>query len=153
MERNDGKRPGDLHEKGLLRINRNILIFTFFLVLTFVLWYLNSLSKELDTTISYPVVYTNLPGGETASASLPSRLDITLKGYGYSILRLKLTGSGHPVEVDFAEAGIYRDTAHNQGNYYIVTAPLINKFNVQMPTDCRIMSVKPDTLFSSFSRQ
>lgn len=145
----DGTRHGSLTGKGWTRINKNLLIFTFFLLLSFIFWYLNSLSKELDTSIKYPVSYANIPVGKALDGDLPSRLELMIKGHGYSILKLRITGRGHPVVIDFSEVGTYHDENGKPADYYIITAPLINNFNVQLLSECKIMSVKPDTLFFS----
>ena len=149
MKKRDGTRNETRSGKGLTRINRNLLIFLFFLLLSFIFWYLNSLSKELDTTISYPVSYTNIPAGKTLTGNLPDMIDLVLKGHGYSILRLKITGNGHPVTIDLSEVSYYHNQISLSGDYYIITAPLINSFNTQIMSECKIMSVKPDTLFFS----
>lgn len=149
MKKKDETQPGSLSGKGLTRINRNFLIFLFFLLLSFIFWYLNSLSKELDSTISYPVSYTNIPAGKTLTGNLPDRIDLVLKGYGYSMLKLKITAKGHPVTIDLSEVSFYQIQSNLSGDYYIITAPLINSFNTQIMSECKIMSVKPDTLFFS----
>lgn len=149
MKKRDGTRNETLSGKGLTRINRNLFIFLFFLLLSFIFWYLNSLSKELDTTISYPVSYTNIPEGKMLTGNLPPRIDLVLKGHGYSMLRLKLAGNGHPVTIDLSEVSYHHDQTNLPGDYYIITAPLINSFNNQIMSECKIMSVKPDTLFFS----
>jgi hypothetical protein len=149
MEKKDGTRHGSLSGKGWTQINKNLLIFAFFLLLSFIFWYLNSLSKELDTSIKYPVSYANFPDGKTPYSGLPSRLELILKGHGYSILKLRITGRGHPVVIDFSEVGTYHVESGKPTDYYIITAPLINNFNVQLLSECKIMSVKPDTLFFS----
>ena len=149
MENKDGTRHISLSGKGWTRINKNLLIFAFFMLLSFIFWYLNSLSKELDTLIKYPVSYANIPGGKTLDGDLPSRLELMIKGHGYSILKLRITGRGHPVVIDFSEVGTYHSESGKPADYYIITAPLINNFNVQLMSECKIMSVKPDTLFFS----
>jgi len=147
MVKKEETRSGNPSGKGLSRVNRNILIFIFFLLLSFLLWYLNSLSKEIDTALKYPVVYNNLPVGGTANSNLPSKLSIMFRGQGYSILRLKVSANRHPVVIDFSEASYYHDQPGGSGNSYIVTAPLITRFNNQLTSVCKITSIKPDTIF------
>jgi hypothetical protein len=149
MEKKDGSRSGNLSSKGFKQINRNILIFLFFLLLSFIFWYLNSLSKEIDTALRYPVTYTNFPGGDSSSGNLPPKLDLMLKGHGYSILRLKLTGNRNPVVIDFSEINFTKITEEDDKKSYIIMAPLITTFNSQLMSECKITSVKPDTLFFS----
>jgi hypothetical protein len=149
MEKKDRIRKENLLSKGLNRINGNILVFLFFLLLSFVFWYLNSLSKEIDTTLRYPVTYSNIPGGNPQESHLPPRLNLMFKGHGYSILRLKLTASQHPVVIDFSEVSYKHDLKSGSDDYYIITAPLITSFNAQLTSDSKITTIKPDTLFFS----
>ncbi|MCX6334375.1 MAG: hypothetical protein NT092_08735 [Bacteroidia bacterium] len=149
MEKKDGIRNASLSGKGLIRINRNLLIFAFFLLLSFIFWYLNSLSKEIDTSIKYSVSYTEIPTGRILSGNLPLKLNLMLKGHGYSILKLMITSNGHPLKIDFSEVSYNHDQKGGPSDYYIITAPLINSFNAQLMSECKIMSVKPDTLFFS----
>jgi hypothetical protein len=134
-------------KKHMKRINRDLMIFTFFLFLSFLFWYLNSLSKVLNTHIKYPVSYVNIPGNISPGKEFPAKFSLLLNGPGYSILKLKLSSNGNPLLVDFAETGYEGSLKTGTGENYIVTANLINRFNDKLKSDSRILSVKPDTLF------
>lgn len=140
-------RSGNPSGKGSIRINRNIFVFLFFLLLSFIFWYLTSLSKEIDTTLKYPVSYTNVPGGSETAANLPSKLNLMFKGHGYAILRIKLSAKGHPLTIDFSEISYFMEQKSGSGKCYIVTAPLLTNFSTQLLQGARITSVKPDTIF------
>jgi len=51
----------DKKERTARFLNRELLVFAIFLLLSFALWYLNELSKELQGSINYPVRYINPP--------------------------------------------------------------------------------------------
>jgi hypothetical protein len=129
--------------------NRNVLVFTFFLFLSFIFWYLNSLGKDLETDIKYPVRYVNVPKNRTLPDDLPNRLNLLLKGPGYSILQLKISGTKTPVEIDLSRVGPKRYLNGKSADYYIVTSDLVQNLNSQLKSVCKIISVKPDTLFFS----
>ncbi len=149
MDNKDDTRSGNLKRKGVSLINRNVLVFTFFLFLSFIFWYLNSLGKELETDIRYPVKYTNAPKNKELDRDLPSKLNLFLKGPGYSILRFKISGNNAPAVIDFSKVN-YRQVPDNKSSeYYLVTSGLISGFNSQLKSVCKITSVKPDTLFFS----
>jgi hypothetical protein len=150
VDKKEGTRSGNLSGKGLSRINRNLLVFAFFLVLSFVFWYLNSLGKELETNIRYPVNYINFPDNRSLAEELPSKLNLSLKGHGYSILRLKITSTGTPVTIDFSKTRYKRIENSKQGDFCMVTSGLIPNFNLQLKSECKITSIRPDTLFFSF---
>jgi hypothetical protein len=139
-------------EKGGKGIDRDVFVFIFFLLLAFVFWYLNSLEKDVEYSIKYPVRYINLPEERMLSEDLPSKLDLYLKGPGYSILKLKLSGNRAPVILDVSAINYRRVPGSRTLNYYVVTSGLIPKLKNQLRAECDITSVKPDTLFFAFDK-
>lgn len=139
------KRPG----KKLL--NKELPVFAFFLLLSFIFWYLNELSNDLQGTINYPVRYINPPKDRIITGELPDRLEMDLRGPGYSILKMKLSGSRAPVVIDFSRTASRRIPGTTT-SYYIVTAGLIQNFSKQMHADFDIIAIHPDTLFFGYDR-
>ncbi len=139
-------------EKGAGGINRDVIIFAFFLLLSFIFWYLNSLGKIIESDLKYPVRYINLPKERVLSEDLPSRLDLNLKGPGYSILKLKLSGSRAPLILDISTINYRRVPGSNTLSYYFLSSGLIQTLKNQLRTECEIVSLKPDTLFFTFDR-
>jgi hypothetical protein len=132
-------------------LNRELPVFAFFLLLSFVFWYLNELGKELDGTINYPVRYINPPKDRIITGDLPDKLEMDLRGPGYSVLKMKLSGSRAPVVIDFTRVAPKRipgPTPH----YYLVTSGLIQSFAKQLHADFEIISVHPDTLLFGYDR-
>jgi hypothetical protein len=139
-------------EKGGRGIDRDVFIFSFFLLLSFIFWYLNSLEKDIDYNIRYPVRYINLPKERVLSEDLPSRLELYLKGPGYSIIKLKLSGNRAPVILDVSSINYRRVPGSRTLSYYVVTSGLIPKIKNQLRAECDITTIKPDTLFFSFDK-
>jgi hypothetical protein len=129
--------------KKINRINRNLLVFTFFLALSFIFWYLNSLSREIDITLRIPVTYT-VPDNMSQSGSLPSRISISLRGYGFSILREKIRIEGNPLKINLSELII--EHSGKGSEFFIPASALVQDLNRQLGKEIRILSVKPDTL-------
>ena len=132
-------------------INRELPVFAFFLLLSFVFWYLNELSKELQGSINYPVRYINPPKDRIVTGDLPGKLVMDLRGPGYSILKVKLSGSRAPVVIDFSKL-TPRRLPGAMPRYYLVTSGLISNFSKQMHADFEILSLHPDTLFFGYDR-
>lgn len=132
-------------------INREIFVFAFFLLLSFIFWYLNELGKELDATIKYPVRYVNPPKERIITGDLPRKLDMELRGPGYSILKMKLSGSKAPVVIDFSRAAS-RKLPGPKPHYYLITSGMIQEFSKQLHADFDIISIKPDTIFFGYDR-
>jgi hypothetical protein len=139
-------------KKEIREIRRNILIFAFFLFLSFVFWYLNSLGKVLEADISYPVRYISLPRGMEFTEKLPEKLSVNLVGPGYSIFKLKYSGNRTPAIIDLSKTGYRRSRANPDYTYYMVTNGLIKTFASQLKTECKISAIRPDTLFFSFKK-
>ncbi|MDX9773230.1 MAG: YbbR-like domain-containing protein [Bacteroidales bacterium] len=132
-------------------INRELPVFAFFLLLSFIFWYLNELSKELQGTINYPVRYINPPKDRIVTGELPPKLEMDLRGPGYSILKVKLSGSRAPVVIDFSKL-TPRRVPGARPQYYLVTSGLINNFSKQMHADFDILSIHPDTLYFGYDK-
>jgi len=141
-----------LKEKGTLNIDRDVFIFGFFLVLSFVFWYLNSLGKEIESEVKYPVRYINLLKERVLTEGLPAKLDLYLKGPGYSVLKLKMSGNRAPLVLDISTINYRRVPGSRSLNYFLLTDGLIPILTNQLHAECEITSVSPDTLFFSFDR-
>jgi len=133
-------------------INRDVSVFAFFLFLSFIFWYLNSLSKEFETGIRYPVRFINLPRERVITDSPPARLNLFLKGSGSSILKLKLKGKKTPVMIDISKVNYKRVPGSKDLEYFILTSGLTKSLTVQLRSGCEITSIKPDTLFFTLQR-
>ena len=149
MKGEDVKRIENLTKKKVRIINRDVGVFAFFLVLSFLLWYLNSLGKENEAGIKYHIKFTNLPRERIINEEQPDELNIFLKGPGYTILKLKLSGKKAPLIIDISKVNYKRTPG---GKAFIVTSGLAKSLNVQMRSGCEITSIKPDTLFFSFNK-
>ncbi|MDX9724830.1 MAG: CdaR family protein [Bacteroidales bacterium] len=139
-------------ERGGKGLNTEIITFSFFLVLSFIFWYLNSLEKDIEYEMKYPVRYVNLPEDRVLADDLPAKLDLYLKGPGYSILKIKLAGNKTPVDLDMSSISYRRVPGSRTLSYYVVTSGLIPKLKNQLRAQCDITFIKPDTLFFSFDR-
>jgi hypothetical protein len=133
-------------------INRDIAVFAFFLFLSFIFWYLNSLGKDVEADIKCQVKYTNVPKEKGKIEDPAADLNLYLKGPGYSILKLKLSGNKAPVIIDFSKVNYKRVTGGKTLTYFIVTSGLTKSLNIQMRYGCEITSIKPDTLFFTFNK-
>lgn len=142
----------NLTKKKVSVINRDVVVFAFFLLLSFVFWYLKSLEKEIETGIRYPVKYTNLPKEREINDEGAVKLNLFLKGPGYSILKIKLSGNRTPVIIDISKVSYKRVPGSNGLNYFILTSGLTKSLTVQLRTGCEITSIKPDTLFFTLDK-
>lgn len=150
MKGTDGIRKST--ERKGARLKRDVAVFAFFLFISFVFWYLNSLGKEIEAGFKYEVKYANIPRDRIIGASKPAELNIYLKGPGYSILKQKISGKQSPVVIDISKVSYKRASGTKAPDYYIITSGLTKSLNVQMRSGCEITSIKPDTIFFSLAR-
>ena len=148
----DKKGSRGFSKKEIGKIRRNVVIFTFFLFLSFIFWYLNSLGKELEADLNYPVRYISLPKGMEFTEKLPEKLNINLVGPGYSIFKLKYSGNRTPAIIDLSKVGYRRSRGNPDYSYYLLSSGLIKTITNQLKTECKITTIKPDTLFFSFQK-
>jgi hypothetical protein len=142
----------NLTRKEVRVINRDVVVFAFFLFLSFIFWYLNSLGKEIEAGIKFQVKYTNLPKERVINEDHTNELNLFLKGPGYSILKLRVSGRKTPLIIDISKVNFKRAPDGKALNYYIVTSGLTKSLNVQMRSGCEITSIKPDTLFFTLDK-
>ncbi len=152
MKGSDGIQDNKLTKKKVSAINRDVVVFAFFLFLSFGLWYINSLGKEVEADIKYSVKFVNVPKERIISEEAPSRLNFSLKGPGYTILKLKVSGKKPPVLIDLSKVTYKRVPESKNPDYFIVTTGLVKSMTVQIRSGCEIIAIKPDTLFFSLNR-
>jgi len=139
-------------KKKLGAINREVFVFAFFLLLSFSLWYLNSLGKEAEGDIRLPVRFINIPKGKVIDQNEPVKVTLSMKGPGYSILKLKYPRKNTPVTIDLSKITFHRVPESKSSEYYILTPGLAKSFSVQLRSGCDVIAIKPDTLFISFEK-
>jgi len=142
----------DTAKKEVKLINRNVVIFAFFLFISFIFWYLNALGKEIEAEIRYSVSYVNPPKERTIAEAKPESLTFVLKGSGYSILRLKLKRNATPVVIDISRTSYKRVPGSRDLNYFIITSGLSNNLTTILKSEFEIESIKPDTLFFTLNK-
>jgi len=148
----DGIQKENLVRKKVKVNNRDFFVFAFFLLLSFMFWYLNSLGKEVEAGIKYPYKYINIPKDREIISNSSGKIDLFLKGPGYSILKLKLSGNKPPVQIDISKVNYKRVPGSKSLSYYIVTSGLAKSLTVQIRSSCEITSIKPDTLFFTLDK-
>jgi hypothetical protein len=121
--------------------------------MSFVFWYLNFLGKDTEASVSYPVVYAKVPANRTLISQNTEHMNLSLKGTGYSIIKLKVKGTTDPLSIDLSKANFKRVTGSREMNYYILTSGLSRTIALQLRSGCEIVAVKPDTLFFTLGRR
>jgi hypothetical protein len=141
-----------LTKKEVRILNKNVVIFAFFLFLAFIFWYLNSLSKELKSDFRFTAKFINAPKGRVISGDLPLKLTIELKGQGFSLLKRKIFRKTDPLEIDLSKVTFRRIPDYKPTRYYVLSNALIPSFKKQIENGLDVQSVKPDTIYLNFNQ-
>ena len=132
--------------------SRNVAVFLFFLILSFLFWFLNNISKDMTGRINYPVRYINFPEERALVNELPDKLELTLNGPGKSIIMTKLGGNKTPIIIDIARVNYNIVQDDDKYRFFILSYSLREMFARQLRAEYEISSISPDTLYFEFDR-
>jgi len=130
-----------------VKINKQLLIYLFFLVVSLIFWYLNALSKDYTTDIYYAVNYEDFPKGKILINELPAKIGLKVKGFGFTILRCVLAGYVKPLSLSLNQYPIEVLTRNNNTQYFLLTKYARDYIATQITNELQLLDVKPDTLF------
>ncbi len=151
MEANDFHKITDLFNRKIFqRIDHKILVYLVFVAISTVFWFLNELSNNYTTTINYPVRFTNLPKNKILVSDLPKNLTLNVNGYGYTLLRYKLSPASFPVVINMEQ---YSKTISNPNvkSYRLQTRQIKETIDKQMANDIDVLDIMPDTVVFQFA--
>lgn len=131
-----------------LRNDRRIFVFSVCLVIATSLWFLDALSKNYTTTLSYNVKYVNPPDNLFLSNSPPSKLDLRVQAHGFTLLRHKLAFSFSPLLLDLT--AFSQDIDSTQNRIQITSESLIRGIGNQISNELSISDVSPRTISIRF---
>lgn len=126
-----------------LKNNRRVVVFLVCLIIATSLWFLNALGKDYTAEVSYPVKYVNPPTNQFLADNTAVKLDLTIYGQGFTLLRFKFL-SFSPIILDIAE--ITNSINSKSGTYKVISKNLINKISEQFSNEIKILEVSPEIL-------
>jgi hypothetical protein len=128
--------------------DKRIIVFTVCLIIATSLWFLDALSKDYSTTLSYPVKYVNPPKNLFLSNTPPSKLDLRVRAHGFTLLRHKVALSFSPILLDLTTISQGIDST---ATLVQVTAEnLIRRIGSQISNEISISDVLPRTITLQF---
>ncbi len=134
-----------------IHLDYRVFIFLFFLIISTIFWFLNALSKNYTTSISYPLRYKHFPNDKMLIGKLPSHISLHVNAYGFSLLRFNLSKSLLPINFDLKKLPkkyINKDSS----KFYIRTDFAGQLLSEQFKTDISIRSVSPDSILFHFAK-
>lgn len=138
-----------------IKFSQKLLIFLFFILVSTIFWFLNALSKDYNTTISYPVHFTNFPKDKILVNKLPSHILLHVNSYGFTLLQHKLKKSLLPIIFNVNSFALNKVPLSNHdigtSKFYILTSLAKQKIANQLSSEIKIIDISPDTLIFQFA--
>jgi len=125
-----------------IRNDKRIVVYLVCVLIATALWFLNALSKDYSTTISYPVKYVNPPSHQFLSNVPPSKLDMKVDAHGFTLLRHKLSLSFSPIVLNLSN--ITKDITPTNGIYQIQSSGLLRRIRSQVSNEITIVEIQPE---------
>lgn len=126
-------------------VNREFLIFLFFLALSGVFWLLMALNETYEKEIKIPVRIVNVPKNVVVSDGVDT-MRVTVRDKGWFIAALIYGNRIHPVYIDFSTY-----SKNSSGECSVPTSDLIKQVVQTLSGSARITAVKPDKIEFFFS--
>lgn len=125
-----------------LKNDKQVIVFLACLLIATSLWFLNALSKEYTTIVSYPIKYINPPKNQFLANKPPEKFDLKVDAYGFTLLRHKLSLSFSPIILNLTN--ITRNLESNSGRYTINSSGLIRRISDQVSNEINISEIQPE---------
>lgn len=119
-------------------VNKEFLIFLFFLCVSAAFWVLTTLNETIDREIAVPIKLVNVPKGVVITSEMNDTLKVTVRDRGYFLFAYRYGNIIHPISIDFKN---YSKDA-NKG--MVTSADLQKQIYHQIYNSSRIVSIKPD---------
>ena len=128
--------------------NKKLSTYALFLFISLSFWFLSMLSKQHETTLKVPLIYSNFPADKLVSAPVANFVEVRVKAPGFSILFYNLFNfSKLSLDIDKA------NTKPNKGGsevFWIMNAK--RKAVVEIiSTSMELLDISPERLVIPFS--
>lgn len=137
----------NVHSSLTRKLGREALVFTFFLAVSAVFWFMQTMREDYEMELQVPVALVNVPEGVVVTQDLPQQITVKLKDRGSSLLQYYFD-SFETVEFDFAR----HDMGSSFGHVVISHAEVQRRLQPFFEMTTRILSVHPDTLDYYYTR-
>ena len=91
--------------RNFLRINdsREFLMFLFFLLISFVIWYLTTMNNVYEMKYTLKLQLKNLPETMIVTEPLPKEMEVVLKDRGDKLVEYRTRGRYKSLTIDYAQ--------------------------------------------------
>ena len=128
-----------------IKNDKRIVVFLVCLFIASSLWFLNALSEDYTTTITYPVKYINPPSNQFLSNQPPSQIDLIVYAHGFTLLRNKLNFSFSPIILNLTN--ITQNIEPSSNGFRINTNNFIREISYQVSSEITINNIQPEVFY------
>ena len=122
-------------------VNKEFLIFSFFLALSSIFWLMMTLNETYEKEIRVPIQLTNIPENAVITTEITDTIRVTIKDKGYT-LATYLYGEGiRPLKINF---NTYANRQTGYGN--VPSADVLKLVYQRLFTSSRVTQIKPEKL-------
>ena len=122
-------------------LNKEFLIFLFFLLLSGSFWLMMSLNETYEREFSIPVRLVGIPKNAVVTGEPPDTVKVVVRDKGFTLVTYEYGKWFRPLVFKF---GTYAD--EDQGSGVIPNADAIKQVQAQLYGSSKLLSVKPDKL-------
>jgi len=133
-----------------LHLNKKISKYFIFLLVSLAFWFLTVMSKEYETSIFLPVIYTDFPESKQLVNQPANQIELKVKSYGFYLLSQRLF-KNKPLSVSLNTFTETKTKKYIQKQW--VVKQHYKKLYKLFSTDIKIFNVIPDTLFACFQQK
>jgi hypothetical protein len=132
--------------------DNRLFIFLVCLLISSVLWLVNSMGRSYETIIDMPIEYTNLPKNKVLVSSPPEKIQVRVEAEGFAILRTRMQFAVDPVKFDVKVFTNDMMSISGASEYHLVTSHYMRQILRQMNSRINIIDMLPDTLVFKFDQ-
>lgn len=121
-------------------VNREFLIFLFFLAVAGIFWLLTTLNESFEQELKIPVRFVNVPKNVVITSGDNDTLRVNIRDKGISLITYLYNKERQPVDIDFSRY------ARSNGTGEVAASDLLRSVNSRLPASAKAISVKPELL-------
>lgn len=124
----------------LMHINREVLIFTLFLLIAIVFWFLQAFRESTTTRLRFKLNIVDIPKNVILTSDIPDEVVATVSGRGFSILEYLSKTPNHQLDIS------YSTYLNDDGVLVVDQAAWQELLSQTLGQDLRLISVTPSLL-------
>ena len=119
-------------------VNKEFLIFLFFLCVSGTFWLLMTLNETYEREVALPVHLRNVPKGVVVTSEMEDTVKATVRDKGYFLMAYAYGNVITPIDID------YRSYAKSEGKVAVAAAELQRLVYARLYNSSKVTALKPD---------